>query len=154
MGGRVAAVALLVAVALTGCGTSPSVQPDASGRADALWSARSPSVGDSSKVVALASEAGFGPAGSYTVELQTEHAPYGMTVRFHSLDKPLRSTDFSAPATVLLGLVDNLDRVTVVAGGQAYALTAAAASTSLGYDVKALGQHKDKLAAYVRAQQD
>ena len=75
-------------------------------------------------------------------------------MRLHQLDKPFRSTDFSAPATVVLGLVANLDRVTVAAGGQTYALTAAGASTSLGYDVKALGQHKDKLAAYVRAQQD
>ncbi|MGZ4599435.1 MAG: DUF4825 domain-containing protein [Oryzihumus sp.] len=154
MGGRVAAVALLVAVALTGCGTSPSTQPDTSDRADSLWSARSPYVGDGSKVVALVSQAGFGPAGSYTVELQTDRAPYGVTVRLHHLDKPFRSTDFSAPATVLLGLVTNLDRVTVAAGGQTYALTAAGATTSLGYDVKSLGQHRDKLVAYVRGQQD
>ena len=156
MVGRVAAAAaaLLVAVTVTGCGSAPSAQRDTAHTADSLWSARSPYVGDSSKVVALVSQAGFGPAGSYTVELQTERAPYGVTVRLHQLDKPFLSADFSAAATVVLGLVANLDRVTVAAGGQTYALTTAGASTALGYDVKALGRQKDKLAAYVRAQQD
>jgi hypothetical protein len=105
-------------------------------------------------MVALVSQAGFGPGGAYTIELQTERVPYGVTVRFDSLSKPFDSIDFRPQSTLLLGLVANLDHVDVRSGEDVYSLTAADASKALGYDVKALGRDKGKLTAYVNAQQD
>lgn len=154
MKSRVAAISLLIGTTLTGCGTAPTESPDTDRRAATLWAERTPHVGDNSKVAALVSDAGFGPGGTYTIELQTEQAPYGVTVRFHSLAKPFDATDFSSQATLLLGLVANLDHVAVRSDGHIYSLTATLASQHLGYDVKDLGQHQDKLIGYLKAQQD
>ena len=151
---RAAAYALLLGLALSGCGNPSTGSPDADPRAASLWSDRTPYVGDNSKMVALVSQAGFGPTDAYTIELQTERAPYGVTVKFHSLSKSFDSTDFRQQATLLLGLVDNLDHVDVRSDAHVYSLTAADASKRLGYDVKALGRDKGKLIAYVNAQQD
>ena len=101
-------------------------------QAQSLWSARSAYVGDSSRATALVRGAGFGPAGSYRIELQTARPPYAMTVALTGLDKPFAAVDFSENATLLLGLVANLDKVSVTSGAQAYSLTSAGASRELG----------------------
>jgi hypothetical protein len=145
---------LLIGVALTGCGTSVSERSDTSRQAQSLWSARSANLGDSSRATALVSEVGLGPAGSYRIELQTARPPYAMTVAFTRLDKPFASTDFSGNATLLLGLVANLDKVSVTSGAQAYSLTSAGASRKLGYDVKELGRDRSRLTAYLEASRD
>ena len=70
------------------------------------------------------------------------------------LDKPFDNTDFSGNATLLLGLVANLDTVSVTSDGHAYSLTSAGASQQLGYDVKELGRDRSRLDAYVAASHD
>lgn len=154
VGCRVAAVVVLIGVALSGCGTSTSEQSDASSKAQSLWSARSAYVGDNSRVAALASEVGLGSEGSFSIVLQTAKPPYAMTVAFTRLDKPFDRTDFSGQATLLLGLVANLDEVSVTSGEHVYALTAAGASEQLGYDVKDLGRDQSKLTAYLDSNRD
>lgn len=151
---RATAASLLISATLAGCATSPPGPPGSDGIAATLWSDRTPFAGDNSKVAALVSHAGFGPGGTYTIELQTDHPPYGVTVRLHSLAKPFDSTDFNSQATLLLGLVANLDHVAVRMDAHVYNLTAAVASRHLGYDVKDLGRRKDKLIAYLKTQQD
>ncbi len=154
VGGRGAA-ALLVGVALTGCGTSASEGSDASSQARLLWSARGAYVGDNSRDIALVREVGLGSEGSFRIELQTAQPPYAMTVALSSrLDKPFADTDFSGNATLLLGLVENLDKVSVTSGAQAYSLTSAGASRRLGYDVKELGRDQRRLTAYLEASRD
>jgi hypothetical protein len=154
VGSRVAAVVLLIGVALTGCATSSSEQSETSSKAQSLWSARSAYVGDSSRVAALVREVGPGPEGSYSILLQTAKPPYAMTVALTRLDKPFDRTDFSGQATLLLGLVANLDEVSVISGEHAYSLTAAGASEELGYDVKDLGREQSKLRAYLDSSRD
>lgn len=146
---RVAIGVLVIPVALGGCAAPGSQQSDASDRAQYLWTARTDFVGDSSHVVELANQAGFGPAGTYTISLQTQQPPYAMTVVFDHLDKPFDSVDFSTDATLMLGLVANLDRVSVTSEDDSYSLTASDASTALGYDVKELGRDETTLAEYV-----
>jgi len=153
MGTRGAAL-LLIGVALTGCGTSASERSDGSSQAQSLWSARSAYVGDSSRTTALVREVGFGPQGSYLVELQTAKPPYAMTVAFTRLDKPFDATDLSGNATLLLGLVANLNEVSVTSAGHGYSLTSAGASKELGHDVKELGRDQGKLTAYLDASRD
>ena len=153
VGSRAAAV-LLIGVALTGCGSSTSERSDTSSEAQSLWSARSAYVGDNSRVIALVREVGLGSEGSYSIALQTAKPPYAMTVALTRLDKPFDSTDFSGNATLLLGLVANLDKVSVTSGNHAYSLTAADASKELGYDVKELGRDQSKLAAYLDSSRD
>ena len=153
MGSRTAA-GLLIGVALTGCGTSTSDTSDTSSTAQSLWSARSAYVGDNSRVAALVHEVGPGPEGSYSIVLQTAKPPYAMTVALAELDKPFDRTDFSGKATLLLGLVANLDKVSVTSGEHAYSLTAADASKELGYDVKDLGRDQGKLTAYLDSSRD
>jgi hypothetical protein len=89
-----------------------------------------------------ADQAGFGPAGTYSLSLQTQHSPYAMTVAFDHLDKPFDTVDLSADATLMPGLVANLDTVSVTSDGHCYSLTASDASTVLGYDVKKLGREQ------------
>jgi uncharacterized protein DUF4825 len=154
MVGRRTAALAIVGVALAGCGTPTSGQPDTSTEARSLWSARSPYVGDNSRMVALVREVGPGPAGSYSIELQTARPPYGMTIALTRLDKPFDDTDLSEQATLLLGLVANLDKVSLTSGGHAYSLTSAGASKALGYDVKELGRDQGKLGAYLDLARD
>jgi hypothetical protein len=146
--------AVIVGVALAGCGAPTSEQPDTSSEARSLWSARSAYVGDNSRMVALVREVGPGPEGSYSIELQTAKPPYGMTIALTRLDKPFDDTDYSEQATLLLGLVANLDEVSLTSGGRAYSLTSAGASKELGYDVKELGRDQGKLGAYLASARD
>jgi hypothetical protein len=148
------AAVVLIGVALAGCGTPAPEQSEASSRAQSLWSARSAYVGDSSRMTALVGEVGFGPQGSYRIELQTAIPPYAVAVALTRLGKPFANTDFSGNATLLLGLVANLDKVSVTSGGQTYTLTSAGASQQLGYDVKELGRDRGRLTAYLDASRD
>lgn len=151
-----AALALLAALgALSATGCDGSATPDAaSGRAGALWAARTPYVGDNSRVGALVGRVGPAPAGSYTIELHTAAAPLGLTVDLTRLDKPFPATDFHQPAALLLGLIGNADEVTFTSGGDTYSLTAAQASRDVGFDVRRLGQDRGALEAYVRQSTD
>ncbi|GAA2472951.1 hypothetical protein GCM10009858_07780 [Terrabacter carboxydivorans] len=153
---------LLGAVALTGCttsppeggGTDPSATIGVDARAQALWAHRTAYVGDNSKVIALVGDAGFGPAGSFTLSLWTTSKPYAVTVALTDPAKPFGTTDFRAPATLLLGTVTNLDAVHVTAAGQTYSLTAQEASEALGHDVKTLGTDRAALDRYLRSLED
>ena len=140
--------ALVIAVTLGACATHP---PD---MAQTLWSARTEFVGDNPRVPALADEAGIGIAGDYTLALQTQQAPYAITVTYDDLDKPFEDVDFSTNATLMLGLVANLDNVSVTSDEHSYSLTASDASTVLGFDVKDLGRDERRLAEYVGLARD
>ena len=153
MSKRLVTLALLILVALTGCGGSPK-DLDVPSSAQSLWSSRVRYLGDSSRVAALVREVGPVPEGSYSIGLQTAKPPYSLTIELERLHKPFDATDFSEPATLLLGLVTNLDKVSVTSSGHAYSLTAAAASQNLGYDVKELGRDQSRLTAYLDASRD
>ena len=146
-------LALLMLVALTGCAGSPE-DLDVPSRAQSLWSSRVRYLGDSSRVAALVREVGPAPEDSYSISLQTAKPPYALTIEVERLDKPVDATDFSEPATLLLGLVTNLDKVSVTSSGHAFSLTAAEASKDLGYDVKELGRYQRRLRAYLDANSD
>jgi len=150
----VAAVVILSGVTLSGCNTPASKQSDTPSKEQSLWSARTPYVGNNSRVDALMTAVGFGSQGPYTIALQTRKSPYGATVAFQRLDKPFDDIDFSGNATLLLGLVANLDHVSVTSGTHTYTLSEADASKELGYDVKDLGRDQNKLKVYLDSSQD
>jgi hypothetical protein len=147
---RAAGLALLVGATLSGCGWSAS-PPN---RAQALWSSRTPYVGDNSRVVALVRKVAPAPAGTYIIRLETSSRPYRLNIELDRLDKAFAQTDFTEQATLLLGLVANLDEVSITSGRDSRTLTAAAASKALGYEVKDLGRNQHRLMAYVVAQED
>ncbi|WP_076261736.1 DUF4825 domain-containing protein [Intrasporangium flavum] len=160
---RAGAMAALTAVALlTGCSATsgrdatPSEAPtDASGRLVAqLWADRTAHVGDNSKVIALVGDTGLDALGRRTISLQTDRSPYGVTVRFPDPVKSGGPVDVTSQATLLLGTVGNLERVTVEANGTTFTLTAAAASQALGHDVKQLGTDRAALEQYVSSLDD
>ena len=150
---RWATLAFLIIPALSGCADLRD-EPSAPSSAQSLWSARTPYAGDNSRVAALVHVLSPGPEASYSISLQTANTPYTLTIEMEHLGKPFDGTDFSEQATLLLGLVDNLDEVSVTSHGQAYSLSAPAASKELGYDVKELGRDKGRLTAYVSANSD
>jgi hypothetical protein len=152
--GRGVVAALLCAVVLSGCAGRSAESGDTTSRTQALWSSRTTYVGDSSGVVALVRQIGPGPEGTYSVALQTATPPYALTLDFHRVDKPFPDTNFAEPATLLLGLVDNLEKVRFTHDGQEYSLTAAQASTSLGYDVKELGRNQRTLTSFIDRSHD
>lgn len=152
---RLVSAMMLGVVALTGCTAArESAAPSSASQAHRLWQDRTAHVGDNSKVVALTGDAGFGSMGTHTVALHSTTAPYAVTVAYSALDKPFGTVDFTAPATLLLGTVANLDRVEVTAGGASFALTSAQASAKLGFDVKDLGRDEARLTAYVQSLND
>src|SRR6478672_13884598 len=153
---------VLAAVALSGCTSSPG---DAQGtgasatagtdtQAQALWAHRTAYVGDNSKVIALVGDAGFGPAGTYTLSLWTTSQPYAVTIALTDPAKPFETTDYSGAATLLLGTVTNLDAVHVTSGARTYTLTTREATARLGHDVKSLGTDRAALVGYLRSLQD
>lgn len=148
---RLAALPLVVMLALTGC-TETAPRPDPPTRAESLWASRTPYVGDSSKVAALVREVQPVPARSYTIVLQTADEPYGLTIEMEDADDTAEQTDLTEQATLLLGLVENLDEVSIAAAERTVTLTSAEASTDLGYDVKDLGRELSSLTAYLGSQ--
>ena len=142
--------ALLVSAAMTGCGGSSA----ADGPADALWAARTPYVGDSSRVTALVHAVDPAPDGTYSIRLSTGSPPYALDIALDSTAKPFAQKDFRPTSTLLLGLVANLDEVAVTFQGQRSTLTRAAASEELGYDVKELGRSRQRLTDYVQTTRD
>ena len=147
------AAASLVLLALGGCSGS-SGHPSAPGSATSLWSARVPYVGDNSRVTTLIDEIGFAGARGYTVELRTAAPPYALAISLKDPEKPFDATDVSGPATLLLGLIANLDEVSITDGQHGLSLTAAAASRDLGHDVKQLGRDRPSLARYLERARD
>ncbi len=150
---RLAALALAAGLALTGC-TATQQPPDPATRAESLWSARTPYVGDSSKVTALVQHVRPEPAGSYAIRLQTASEPYALTIDMADADDLTEQAALTHQATLLLGLVENLDEVTMASATSTYTLTSADASADLGYDVKDLGRELSTLTAYVRSEGD
>ena len=158
---RTALVSLAIGVTLAGCTTSradapsvPSGSVASEDRVQALWADRTAYVGDNSKVIALVGDAGFGPAGSYSLSLWTTRPPYAVTITVTDPAKPLDATDLTGPATLLLGTVTNLDAVHVTGPGRTFTLTAREATATLGHDVKTLGTDRAALSDYVRSLDD
>ncbi len=141
-------VASAAVAMLAGCATSPP-DSDTVTRSQALWDARTEFVGDNSRVAALVSLTSPAPEGKYTLSLETDRTPYGLTVHLIDPGKPCRDISSEQSEQLLLGLIANLDRVTVTCEGEAHTATASDASTALGFDVKTLVQDKDQLAAYL-----
>ena len=67
---------------------------------------------------------------------------------------PFDTVDFSADATLMFGLVADLDKVPVTSDDRSFSLTASDASKVLGYDVKELGRDETELAAYLDLARD
>lgn len=140
-------LAVAAVATLTGCGAQPG-----NGEltfSQALWDHRTAHVGNSSQVTSLVRLVGPAPEGTYTLSLQTDGTPYGLTISVAKPEKPCADLASDRSATVLLGLIANLDRVTLSCADQKRTVTAADASKALGFDVKALGQDKTRLDAYV-----
>ena len=147
-------VAMLLA--LSGCGAASNDAQQAKTDAQSLWSLRTPYVGDNSRVIKLVGELFASPGATYTLTLHTARRPYALTIKLAGLAKPFESIDFSEQETLLLGLVGNVDVVSIepASGGPGHVLTTAAASQVLGHDVKDLGRDQRSLAAYLRAEAD
>ncbi|WP_353510756.1 DUF4825 domain-containing protein [Intrasporangium sp.] len=148
---RCFATVIVAGVMLAGCGTSQDGELTYS---QTLWDAHTPFVGDNSRVAALVNLAGPTPEGQYRLSLQTGKAPYGLTIEVLDADKPCRDLSVDRSQILLLGLIENLDRVTVTCGEETRTATAAETTRALGFDVKALGRDRSRLAAYVGEQAD
>ena len=147
-----AAAASLVLIALGGCG-GPSGESDRS-RAESLWSARVAYVGDNSRVTALIDAIGLAGAGGYEVELSTAEAPHSMAISLEDLDQPFDAADVCDQAILLLGLIENLDEVSITADQDGCSSSAASASRDLGHDVKQLGRDRSSLVRHLELASD
>lgn len=138
---------------VAGCSPSPRTGAELT-HSQALWDARTAYVGDNSRVAALVSLTGPFPQGSYTLSLETTSTPYGLTINVTTPDKPCSDVSSEQAQRLLLGLVANLDRVTVRCEGETHTETVVEATRALGFDVKVLGRDRDRLAAYVEGAAD
>lgn len=92
----VVAVTVLT-LAGTGCGFSTSTSSVAAHRTAALFAARTPYVGDNSRVATLVRETGAAPAGSYSFTLQTEGARRGLQMDLQRGTSPLPTPTSASP---------------------------------------------------------
>jgi len=152
---RIVAVALTAGLALAGCTAEADRDQATASRltdqAHALWEDRTAYIGDNSKVLALVKASGLASMGEYRVSLQTDTPPYAMTVAYSRIGKPFDSIDFTPQTDLLLGLVANLDQVTVTADGSTRSFTAKEATTRLGHDVKDLASNEAALTDHLRS---
>ena len=145
---------MISGLALAGCTAGPDegeLGSRLADRAHTLWQDRTAYVGDNSKVLALVEASGLASLGEYRVSLKTDAPPYAMTIAFNRLDKPFDSIDFTPQTDLLLGLVANLDTVTLTADGSTRSFTADEASKRLGRDVKDLATDEAALADHLRS---
>ncbi len=87
-----------------------------------LYELRTPYVGDASSLGALLGkmkETGLLPNVPYTMEIQSETTPYGLTVSFEDVGERMTEKELSRSGTVLLALVGNLSEVTFSYGDEA-----------------------------------
>ena len=110
---------------------------------DNLWDHKTEYTGENDNVVALVSDVGFI---DYTVELETDKEPYGLIVKAKDDDLP---ENLDKECILLLGLIGNLDHVTIVTDTDTYKINADQAHSVLKYDVKKLGQSKPLLERYL-----
>ena len=115
-----------------------------------LFEQRVPYVGNNSAVSSLLAKIGMGNLGTYTLELKTAEAPYGLRVIYSSTAKPLADTDLAPEAIQILGLIENADYVEITDGTTTFRLDTAEASSQLGFDVKDLGKDVETLAEYLK----
>ena len=141
--------AAALCLALAGCSSSAAPESAVASRAADLFAARTAYLGDNNRVLLLVNKTSPVTAGDFTIELQTARPPLGLTVNIVRLGKPFAPTDWSQPATLLLGLIANVEQVTFTAGRDTVTFTAASASTTAGFDVKQLGKDQKVLADYL-----
>ena len=96
---------------LTGCTFAAGPDSFVDRRAAALFGARIAYLGDFSRVALLVNEVEPTSVGSQTIELQTARPPLGLTINLGQLAEPFASIDFSESATVLIGLIANVEEV-------------------------------------------
>lgn len=108
-----------------------------------LWDDKTDYIGENDNVVKLASDVGFR---DYTVELETEKEPYGLIVKVKDDDIP---ENLERECVLLLGLIDNLDHVTIITDSNTYTMNVDQARSVLKYDVKKLNKSKPLLERYL-----
>ena len=108
-----------------------------------LWNDKTDYIGENDNVVALVSNVGFK---DYTVELKTEEVPYGLIVNVKDDDL---QDNLERECILLLGLIGNLDHVTIIADSGTYTMNVDQANSVLKYDVKKLGKSKPLLERYL-----
>ena len=141
--------AAVLCLVLAGCGSAAGPGSTGTSRAADLFAARTAYLGDASRVIALVHQVAPASVGDLTMELQTAHAPLGLTVHVQRLTKPFAATDFDQAATLLLGLIANVDEVTFDAGRETHTFTSASATKAAGFDVKQLGKDQKVLTDYL-----
>lgn len=140
-------VALSVGI-LDGCHGATTSQVEATPVLDetAVVEATVPYVGDNSKVVPLLHDLGVASFGTYTVELQTENEPYGVTLNFSELKMEASNESVimrrEAVSSLVLAKIDNCSSVTWVypanSGVDEWTWTVDQATTLAGRDIKKL----------------
>ena len=108
-----------------------------------LWNDKTDYIGENDNVVALVSDIGFK---DYTVELETDAEPYGLIVNVKDDDL---QDNLERECILLLGLIGNLDHVTIIADSGTYTMNVDQANSVLKYDVKKLGSSKSLLERYL-----
>lgn len=140
---RKACSLLLVAffsLTLVGCADNPPENEDNSIWAENLFANRNSYIGDNvadnDLLLVLAVSENIG---EYTLALQTEDEPYGLTIRFACEDP--HNELMEKYAYILLALIDNVEIISwTFNDGTAYTVDVAAADALLPQDIKSYGK--------------
>lgn len=152
-------VALSVGI-LAGCHGATTSQVEATPVLDetAVVEATVPYVGDNSKVVPLLHDLGVGSFGTYTVELQTENEPYGVTLNFTELKvKPTDESEIKrreAVSSLVMAKIDNCSSVTwvypVSSGEGEWTWTVDQATELAGRDIKKIAHASPEFTSLIQ----
>lgn len=141
-------VVLMMLVSLSGCANKINEHHVAD--FDKYYEAKVQYVGNNSEVMALLDVLGAYEIGEYTIALDTDEEPFGITINYkksesNTEDNSIMPFDNVNYAFYLLSLIDNLDYVEINYDVFTYELTKEEATHYIGQDIKTFGESVDKL---------
>jgi len=144
----IVAIMMVIALVITGCSNTDESKEKY--KIEEYYDSRVQYVGDNSKVSELLNVLGVGDLGEYTIALNTDKEPYGLTVNFSKLsdasyEAKLENGDRIDFAYFALALIENLNEIDVNYKDYNYHLSREQANEMVDGDIKDFGNSIEKL---------
>jgi hypothetical protein len=148
--GVILSALMFFALVLAGCQSSNTAETQEKEKFQEYYDARVQHLGDNSKVSALLDTIGAGALGEYTIALNTDKEPYGLTVNYSKLKNEGDEAKFGNTGRIeyacfALALIENLSEIDVNYKDHIYRLTIAEANEIVKGDIKDYGRTAEKL---------
>lgn len=134
----------IVVLLLSACGSKDEVN------GDDLWEYRSDDLGNNTKVINIMENAGAMDLGKYTLALQTNNKPYGLTVKYSELNGKFDEKAFQKVGAIALGLIKDAEYIKFETPNKNVKYTVKSLDKTYNMKIKDLGQNKQRLTEFLK----